>query len=152
MCIVIINGDSHITSPKTPYYNSFAWAVNDQERCWFPDGFETEYWPAGVRRENTLSAFIDAYMTELFEVCPIGDPNLEFSPNGFFVEKIAIYTINGSPSHACRQLNTGRWTSKIGVREDVRHEFVEHFIVEIEGIPDILNLGNRSIIMRRIHH
>ncbi|MFM7906455.1 MAG: hypothetical protein ACKPA9_15240, partial [Microcystis sp.] len=118
---------------------------------WFPDGFETEYWPAGIPRENTLSAFIDAYMTEHFEVCPIGDPNLEFSPNGFFVEKIAIYTIDGRPSHACRQLNSGRWTSKIGVREDVRHEFVEHFIVEIEGIPDILNLGNRSIIMRRIH-
>jgi len=79
MCIVIINGDSHITSRRTPYYNSFAWAVNDQERWWFPDRFETEYWPAGIPRENTLSAFIDAYRTEHFEVCPIGDPNLERS-------------------------------------------------------------------------
>lgn len=149
MCIVIINGDSHITSPITLYYNSFAWAVNDQERCWFPDGFETEYWPAGVRRENTLSAFIDAYSTNGFEVCPTRDPHLEFSPNGFFVEKIAIYTIDGRPSHACRQLNTGRWTSKIGVREDVQHELVENFIVEIEGIRQ--SLGNLSIIMRRRH-
>lgn len=149
MCIVIINGDSHITSPITLYYNSFAWAVNDQERCWFPDRFDTEYWPAGIPRENTLSAFIDAYSTNGFEVCPTGDPNLEFSPNGFFVEKIAIYTIDGRPSHACRQLNSGRWTSKIGVREDVEHELVENFIVEIEGI--INSLGNLNTIMRRIH-
>ncbi|MDB9398207.1 DUF7689 domain-containing protein [Microcystis aeruginosa] len=149
MCIVIIDGDSHITSPITLYYNSFAWAVNDQERCWFPDRFDTEYWPAGIPRENTLSAFIDAYSTNGFEVCPTGDPNLEFSPNGFFVEKIAIYTIDGRPSHACRQLNSGRWTSKIGVREDVEHELVENFIVEIEGI--INSLGNLNTIMRRIH-
>ncbi|MFM6320741.1 MAG: hypothetical protein ACKPH1_06190 [Microcystis panniformis] len=149
MCIVIINGDSHITSPITLYYNSFAWAVNDQERCWFPDRFETEYWPAGIPRENTLSAFIDAYSTNGFEVCPTRDPHLEFSPNGFFVEKIAIYTIDGRPSHACRQLNSGRWTSKIGVREDVEHELVEDFIVEIEGIRR--SLGNLSIIMRLIH-
>jgi hypothetical protein len=130
MCIVIIDGDSHITSPITLYYNSFAWAVNDQERCWFPDRFDTEYWPAGIPRENTLSAFIDAYSTNGFEVCPTGDPNLEFSPNGFFVEKIAIYTIDGRPSHACRQLNSGRWTSKIGI---------------------INSLGNLNTIMRRIH-
>ncbi|NCR11919.1 MAG: hypothetical protein GPJ27_07965 [Microcystis aeruginosa L111-01] len=149
MCIVIIDGDSHIISPITLYYNSFAWAVNDKERCWFPDRFDTEYWPAGIPRENTLSAFIDAYSTNGFEVCPTGDPNLEFSPNGFFVEKIAIYTIDGRPSHACRQLNSGRWTSKIGVREDVEHELVENFIVEIEGI--INSLGNLNTIMRRIH-
>jgi len=149
MCIVIINGDSHITSPITLYYNSFAWAVNDQERCWFPDRLETEYWPAGIPRENTLSAFIDAYSTNGFEVCPTRDPHLEFSPRGFFVEKIAIYTIHDRPSHACRQLKSGRWTSKIGVREDVEHELVEDFIVEIEGIRR--SLGNLSIIMRRIH-
>ena len=149
MCIVIINGDSHITSPITLYYNSFAWAVNDQERWWFPDRFETEYWPAGVPRENTLNAFIDAYWENGFEVCPTRDPSLESSPNGFFVEKIAIYTIGDEPSHACRQLNTGRWTSKIGVREDVQHELVENFIVEIEGIRQ--SLGNLSIIMRRRH-
>jgi hypothetical protein len=38
-------------------------------------------------------------------------------------EKVAIYLKNGAPSHAARQLPNGRWTSKLGQRERIEHDF-----------------------------
>jgi len=43
-------------------------------------------------------------------------------------EKIALYTLNGVPSHACRLLETGFWTSKLGLYIDLSHD-----IAELEG-------------------
>ena len=37
-------------------------------------------------------------------------------------EKIAIYALDGEPTHAARQLDTGRWTSKLGKHEDIEHD------------------------------
>ena len=37
--------------------------------------------------------------------------------------KVALFTdVEGKPKHAARQLDTGRWTSKLGEREDIEHE------------------------------
>jgi hypothetical protein len=39
------------------------------------------------------------------------------------MEKIAIFAdATGSPTHAARQLTSGRWTSKLGEAEDIEHE------------------------------
>ena len=37
-------------------------------------------------------------------------------------EKIAIYALDQKPTHAARQMNTGAWTSKLGVEEDIVHD------------------------------
>ncbi|MCY3664657.1 MAG: hypothetical protein OXH81_03275 [Gemmatimonadetes bacterium] len=37
------------------------------------------------------------------------------------VEKVAIFAIDGSPTHAARQLADGTWTSKLGQLEDIEH-------------------------------
>jgi len=41
-------------------------------------------------------------------------------------EKVAIYAdIDGEPQHVARQLEDGRWTSKLGDLEDIEHEMLE---------------------------
>ena len=56
-----------------------------------------------------------AFRTLGYEVCE--NERLE---TGF--EKIAIYAeIDGELKHAARQLESGRWTSKLGGWEDIEH-------------------------------
>ena len=108
-------------------YNCIAWAAEDNERWWWPDSQNIDYWPAGVPREVTINAFIQAYQTIGYEVCD--RHNLE---PGF--QKIAIYADSaGKPTHAARQLPDGKWTSKLGQDEDIQHQTLEGLVGEIYG-------------------
>lgn len=76
---------------------------------------EQEYWPHGVPREETLSAFIAAFQTIGYETCE--DASLEPS-----FQRIALYAdAQNTPRHVARQLPNGEWTSKIGQYEDIQH-------------------------------
>jgi hypothetical protein len=101
-------------SEETKDYNCFAWAASDTDARWEPDPLNFWYWPDGIERKYSLDAFYAAYRTIGYEIC--GDGSLEA---GF--EKIAIFTINGIPKHAARQLPNGNWTSKLGDFEDIQH-------------------------------
>jgi hypothetical protein len=80
----------------------------------------------GVSAELTIAAFIQAYATLGFLPCE--SSALE---DGF--EKIALYaTPDGEPTHAARQLPTGRWTSKLGRWEDIEHE-LDGLVCEMYG-------------------
>lgn len=68
-------------------------------------------------REDTLPAFLAAFA--LLGYTSTSDSTLE--PN---VGKVALYARSGSPTHAARQLPTGRWTSKLGQAEDIEHELL----------------------------
>ena len=103
-----------ITSPPDRRYNCIAWAAGDQTRWWWPDASECGYWPDGVAREWTTSAFIAAFATLGYVACESGE--LEDG-----VEKVALYVANGRATHAARQLAEGAWTSKCGRAEDIRH-------------------------------
>lgn len=106
-----------IKSPISIYYNCIAWAANEADRWWWPDVNEQYYWPAEVKREESLTAFIKAFGLLGFKPCK--DSKLE---PGF--EKVAIYVDrDGKPSHAARQLPSGMWTSKLGNLEDIEHTF-----------------------------
>lgn len=101
------------TSAKSKLYNCFAWALDDIERKWAP--VEGYYWPGGIPREETLTAYERAYGLYGYERC--ASEGLEA---GF--EKIAIFwDEEGVPTHAARQLENGHWTSKIGDLEDIEH-------------------------------
>ena len=101
-----------ITSPAGDY-NCFAWAARDTERWWEPrPGY---FWPPGVPMQVTLASFMQAYASVGFVPCPDGTVEPGF-------EKIAIYVDPlGSPKHAARQLLFGKWTSKLGKQEDIKH-------------------------------
>src|SRR3990172_1867508 len=109
------NSDYSITSPATGEYNCIAWASGDTRAWWWPDPMNLYYWPPTIPRENTLEAFIKAYELLGYGICK--DGNYE---EGF--EKIAIYVAGDrKPTHAARQLSSGRWTSKLGKLEDIEH-------------------------------
>lgn len=111
----LVGTNYQVTSPADDAYNCLAWAAHEVERWWWPDSLGTAYWPEGVPRTETLTAFIAAYAMCGF--VPAVDDSFE---PGF--EKIAIYAKSGKPTHAARQLPSGRWTSKLGRAEDIEHD------------------------------
>lgn len=114
-------------SPRDPGYNCFAWAARDSERWWDPPGTaDWTYWPDDLPTWETLENYKRLYQREDFEEC--ADATLEQG-----VEKIAIFVgPDGSPSHAARQLPTGRWTSKLGKGIDLEHD-----LDALDGDPSI---------------
>ncbi len=105
-----------ITSEDTIDYNCIAWAAEDNQTWWWPDASEQNYWPPNIPRRETLDAFIKAFQTLGYQRCNISS-ELEID-----FQKIAIYGLDTRPTHMARQLNNGKWTSKIGNWEDIEHE------------------------------
>jgi hypothetical protein len=120
----LANGGFRVTSPVNQRYNCIAHAAGDLKIWWwpFPADVAEVYWPAGVTRAETLPAFRAAFATLGFTECKGEDVEPGF-------EKIAIFTnTEGVPLHASRQQADGRWTSKLGEREDI-----EHALRDLEG-------------------
>lgn len=104
-----------LTSPATIEYNCIAWAAGDTEKWWWPDTFGQYFWPPGILREESVGAFVEAFESLGYNICM--DDNYE---TGY--EKIAIYAKpDGRPTHAARQIDSEKWTSKIGRSEDIEH-------------------------------
>ena len=112
----LTSGNSRKTSEASNDYNCIAWAADDATRFWWPDENGFGYWPEGnnIPREVSLSAFIAAYESIGYAVCDDGKVESAF-------EKIAIYTKENRPTHAARQLPSGKWTSKLGTYIDIEH-------------------------------
>jgi hypothetical protein len=124
------------TSPPNRDYNCIAWAAGDIKNWWWPvpPDVKEVFWPVGVTRAETLSAFQEAFASLGYIPCAAAD--LE---QGF--EKIALFANEQDvPLHAARQLNTGRWTSKVGELEDI-----EHALHDMEGIV----YGSVVVVMKR---
>lgn len=110
-----------VTSEEDFDYNCIAYAAGWTHARWWPiDGIEGVEWPAGAPLEETLDAFVSAYVTEGYEECSDPDPE-----EGY--EKVAIFVGDDDvPTHAARQtVPAGEWVSKLGGWEDIRHETLE---------------------------
>lgn len=84
-------GDFEITSDKDRSYNCIAWAMGKSDQFWWPDA--DAVWPESVPKVESLEAFQEAFATQGFVLCADGTPKQGF-------EKIALYTLNGKPTHA----------------------------------------------------
>lgn len=103
-------------------YNCIAWAAGAVGQWWWPGDPAATYWPAGVSRVETVTAFREAFA--ILGYAPCNSADLE--PG---VEKVAVFAeAAGIPTHAARQLPSGRWTSKLGRLQDI-----EHALVDISG-------------------
>ena len=125
-----------VTSPQDDTYNCIAWAAGDTTGWWWPDepdNPESAHWPPGIPRTETLEAFRDAFATLGYSLC-IAD---ELEPD---CEKFALFALNGLPQHAARQLPSGRWTSKLGPKEDI-----EHALHDLAGVV----YGSVALVMKR---
>jgi len=107
-----------VTSPPSRDYNCIAWAAGDTRHWWWPDvdaDDDTLFWPPGVPLEETVDAFVAAFATLGYTPCSRDEAEAGF-------EKAALFARAGVPTHAARQLPSGRWTSKSGLREDIEHD------------------------------
>lgn len=107
-----------VTSPVSRQYNCIAWAAGDPKRWWWPDrdpDNDTVFWPSGVPMNETVEAFVAAFATLGYRVCA----NEGLEPG---IEKVALFAVGVVATHASRQLSNGRWTSKLGLSEDIEHD------------------------------
>ncbi|MDT7777668.1 MAG: hypothetical protein QOC99_180 [Acidobacteriota bacterium] len=121
------DGDFNVTSRWTGVYNCIAHAARDPKRKWWPvpEGSTDAYWPTATRR-RTARAFIRAFQTLGYEPCDNGELEAGY-------EKVAIYVSDkatpenplDSPTHMARQLPCGKWTSKLGGKEDIVHDSLD---------------------------
>lgn len=122
-----------IKSPRNHAYNCIPFAAGDNHSWWWPDAAGEDTWPAGVARVETVEAFRDAFATLGYVVCD--DDRLEAG-----WEKVALFAVVSKPKHAARQLPSGRWTSKLGPREDI-----EHALHDLTGMV----YGSVVLVMKR---
>jgi len=128
-----------ITSPDTIDYNCVAWAAETEEEWWWPDAMGQEYWPEGIPREETLSAFVAAFRTIGYEVCD----DLFREPNFL---KIVIYgDAQKIPRHVARQLTSGGWTSKIGQYEDISHKTLEALVGKPPAYGTVIQIMRKAV-------
>jgi len=123
------------TSPTDPDYNCIAWAANDTSNYWWPVGRAPRiYWPSGAPGEVTLAACVAVF--QMLGYVAGADETLEAG-----VEKVALFVdAAGVPTHAARQLPSGRWASKLGKLEDIEHD-----LRAVEG--DIY--GTVAVVLKR---
>lgn len=128
-----------VTSKHTPIYNCIAYAANDQANWWWPEGLGC-HWPISHQAE-TVECFVAAYAT--LGYAPTESSDLSDSS----IERVAIYVDrNGVPTHAARQLQNGKWTSKLGEWEDIEHDTLE----AVEDLNDLgLGYGRCVLILER---
>lgn len=122
-----------ITSPRSPHYNCVAWAAGRDDVWMWPDPFGQAWWPAEATRKETIDAFIEVFALLGYERCETAQAEAGF-------EKLALFAVQGRPTHAARQLPDGRWTSKCGSREDIAH-----ILDALAGT----NYGEVAVIVRR---
>jgi len=103
-----------ITSPEARKYNCIGWALESDLEWWEPD-YENGVWFEDVDNERTIKNVEIVFQKFGFKVCE--DETLE---KGFL--KIAVFSTDEIHfNHVARQLESGNWTSKIGVSFDVEH-------------------------------
>ena len=109
--------ESKKTSVKTPIYNCIAWAFKDSQRHWWPNQ-KRSFWPIDVNGLTDIEAFEQWLKKDGWE---------ETSEDGFEqgFKKIALYILNGEPTHAARIIDNGIWTSKLGSDIDLSHSLTE---------------------------
>lgn len=117
-------------SPLDYDYNCIAFAAGDTQRWWWPVPFNGgHYWPLGVPREPTVSAFVAAFESIGYELCSSGEPDDRY-------DIIVLYARENKPTHAARyEHSTDMWLSKLGIWLDIAHNRAEDIGGDIYGEP-----------------
>ena len=123
-----------VKSPATIRYNCIGWALNDDQNWWWPH--PDAYWPKDAPFTETIEAFLATFTAPIFGYEQCNTADIEFG-----YHKIALYADSmGKPTHAARQLQSGKWTSKLGKNVDI-----EHSLRALEGTA----YGNVAVILKR---
>ena len=116
------------TSPVEGSYNCIAWAAGHKDRWWEPStGY---YWPGDVPQICTVPVLVAMFRALGYDVCDDGGLETDF-------DKIAIYGEDDGYTHAARQLDDGKWTSKLGGLEDIEHNSLDGLVGEQYGTVQV---------------
>jgi hypothetical protein len=128
--------DYEVTSPEAITYNCIAWAAGQSDAWWEPVRGPGYYWPEDAPWDDRVDSLVKVFQLLHFEVCESVVPEPGY-------EKIAIYGEDDAYIHAARQIEGGRWTSKLGTHKDIAH-------TTLDGLagPDPA-FGAVVVIMRR---
>ncbi len=118
-----ICADNHqVKGAADKSYNCIAWAVGRSDANWDPkEGDDPDvnyFWPPNVPSDYQVTSLIAALDSMGFVICT--DGSLEDG-----VEKVAIYADGTEYMHAARQLENGKWTSKMGKAQQIEHDAPE---------------------------
>ena len=103
--------DYEVTSEQDSDYNCIAWAAGYNDDWWSHD--EDYYWPG--ERDAGIQSLVEIFRALGYIECEDDAPE-----SGYI--KVALYSDEGDWTHAARQLENGRWTSKLGIYEDIEHD------------------------------
>lgn len=122
--------DYDVTSEPDDRYNCIAWALGRQDTWWSHlPGYR---WIG--QRAPSIESLENLFLELEYERCDRDD-----FEDGY--DKVALFAQENRWTHAARQLASGRWTSKLGVFEDIEHS-------SLDGISGRL-YGEVHCIMRR---
>jgi hypothetical protein len=110
----LTRGNHTVTSGMTPEYNCVSHAIYEDLISLWPD--DDNRWPISVECSETIEAFVKLFSQMAFKEVPLIESN---AVAGY--EKIAIFAVDEVPTHVARQLDNGRWTSKLGTLADIDH-------------------------------
>lgn len=121
------------TSEETIVYNCLAWALGISWTRYDPipkcAGY---YWFPGIPRkwdETTIRLVFEKHSYVIAD-------NYDVEPG---YEKVVFYSdANGKPQHFARQLQNGKWTSKLGDYNDIEHGALESLTGPLYGSPGIV--------------
>ena len=106
-------------------YNCIAYACGKNDRFYWPDSTKDGIeWPFGLPLNESIGTFISLFEHYKYQVC---DDHM-YEEN---YQKVALYELNGTCSHASLQRFNGLWKSKMGYLEDIEHS--DPFTIEGPG-------------------
>jgi hypothetical protein len=107
------------TSEQSCLYNCIAWAAEDVDNWWWPS--EDSFWPVDIV-DDAVGSFEDAFRaSHNYEPCDNGQLEVGF-------QKVAVYAVRDRVKHMARQLDSGLWTSKLGIGWDISHHTTENLV------------------------
>lgn len=113
LCPAAIGKYAKTSEPED--YNCIAWAATGSTTEWWSHipGYK---WPAANRSPH-IDSLVAVFLGLGFEQRSPSETTLD--P---LYEKVALYARDGEWQHAARQLPDGKWTSKLGLDEDIEHD------------------------------
>ena len=124
----LTDGEFAQTSPFDPDYNCIAYAAGKTDRNWWPirGNFAKWHWPKGVSTSESVKSFVTAFKTFGYSRCVSADLEPGFEKVAIFVSTVpTALNPKGIPTHMAIQLESGKWSSKLGSAEDISHDRLE---------------------------
>jgi hypothetical protein len=128
------------TSDPTIDYNCLAWALGINWTRYDPLPHCAGYfWFPGVEREWNEKTIRKIFENHGYAICDSYDLEQGYEKVVFYIDE------GGEPQHFARQLENGKWTSKLGELNDIEHDTLESLVCPDYGKPKLVLKRKRKV-------